>query len=1033
MRKPATVFSFLLVMMAILAVGYVTLPFVLAWGVRTYLADIGFADADLRIQRIGLASADVVDFTLGPGTKIGAERIRLEYSLGRLAGGVLDGLRVDGGRFKLGVGAAGLDLGPLDSIFAGDEIKASSSPAGVRLIGPLKITDARLMVATPLGEVAVALSGEALLTDALGTTINGAFAVAHPSASVEGRLSAVFDVTSNLSLDIKIANATSRADVAFTAMIGDVDVQGRWPDTLTGHAQVTANGVRVNDVPLGSVDLQARINGLAADTYVLVGGDGTGVLASLNAHTLDVSDPRAPLTIRGELASDGLRGPLYNDAGVDVVGALTFMLQGARTDLQGLAKNLDSGVLRADGPVIGFFAADLLQVDVPADDVSVTVDGRVTLDAGVQGWRLDAASSINVDLVQGGQRLKATLDGREGTALVSGGVGTDAPLLLASAFEASLLGVLSAPLALSGDAGGAVWVGTAEGIQFEDMALRFNPMAFKLDALDIVVDDFGARLKGPLSALSIRLSTDTLISGVLAGVEVNGGRVAGDARLNMDASGVRLMADGCMELAAASLRIGDIAVRPGPATLCAGSGGVPIIEAVRADGAVTTFRMGAALQSVEATIDGISTVALDIRLPRIEGAGTYDLLAGEWTGGGTFVGGVANFAESGFVVSGVDGSLQADGKATGVGVAFTLDTVDIADMRQPTRVAPMVLRGQGGLADDAATFDGTLTLGGGPMVKMVANHELTTGIGKIEAMLAHWNLAAAPGLTRLFPPLAGHFVDIIGDVDIAANAAWGPDQLTTSATIALAGVGFGSEPAEVAGIEGAFTLSDLVNLKTDGVQTLKIGFLDPGLPLLNGTVRFSLPGDQTVQLDEAYWPLTGGVLRIRDFSVPFDGAPTKVVAEVEGLDLAELAKHIDIDGLSAEGRLTGRIPVRFTPEGLVIDDARLRATEGGAIRYQSSIAVETLEASGQGAEILAQALEDFRFRVLEISMNGPLTGQIVAGAEIKGANPALYDGKAVELNVRLEGALRELLQSASVMNDLPDAIRDRVQGPSGVQ
>ena len=66
-------------------------------------------------------------------------------------------------------------------------------------------------------------------------------------------------------------------------------------------------------------------------------------------------------------------------------------------------------------------------------------------------------------------------------------------------------------------------------------------------------------------------------------------------------------------------------------------------------------------------------------------------------------------------------------------------------------------------------------------------------------------------------------------------------------------------------------------------------------------------------------------------------------------------------------------------------------------------------------------------------MNGPLTGQIVAGAEIKGSNPTLYDGKAIELNVRLEGALRELLQSASVMKDLPDAIRDRVQGPSGAQ
>jgi hypothetical protein len=48
-----------------------------------------------------------------------------------------------------------------------------------------------------------------------------------------------------------------------------------------------------------------------------VGGAETGVVASLNAHTLDALDSAIPLTIRGELASDGLRGPLHNSGGVD--------------------------------------------------------------------------------------------------------------------------------------------------------------------------------------------------------------------------------------------------------------------------------------------------------------------------------------------------------------------------------------------------------------------------------------------------------------------------------------------------------------------------------------------------------------------------------------------------------------------------------------------------------------------------------------------------------------------------------------------
>ncbi len=83
------------------------------------------------------------------------------------------------------------------------------------------------------------------------------------------------------------------------------------------------------------------------------------------------------------------------------------------------------------------------------------------------------------------------------------------------------------------------------------------------------------------------------------------------------------------------------------------------------------------------------------------------------------------------------------------------------------------------------------------------------------------------------------------------------------------------------------------------------------------------------------------------------------------------------------------------------------------------------------ADLLARALADFRYSDLQISLDGPLSGDITAKAQLNGANPALYDGKRIELNVTLQGALRDLLQSASVVQDLPETIRGRVQGSSG--
>jgi hypothetical protein len=76
---------------------------------------------------------------------------------------------------------------------------------------------------------------------------------------------------------------------------------------------------------------------------------------------------------------------------------------------------------------------------------------------------------------------------------------------------------------------------------------------------------------------------------------------------------------------------------------------------------------------------------------------------------------------------------------------------------------------------------------------------------------------------------------------------------------------------------------------------------------------------------------------------------------------------------------------------------------------------------------------NFRFDDLDIRLDGPLDGEILAKAQINGSNPDLYDGKRIELNVSLQGALREFLQSANVIRNIPETIRYRVQGPTGNQ
>ncbi|MDA0997280.1 MAG: YdbH domain-containing protein, partial [Proteobacteria bacterium] len=109
----------------------------------------------------------------------------------------------------------------------------------------------------------------------------------------------------------------------------------------------------------------------------------------------------------------------------------------------------------------------------------------------------------------------------------------------------------------------------------------------------------------------------------------------------------------------------------------------------------------------------------------------------------------------------------------------------------------------------------------------------------------------------------------------------------------------------------------------------------------------------------------------------------------------------------------------------------IEAIGGGVIRYRGDAAVASLTAAGGSGELLAKALANFQYSQLKLTFGGPLGGQMTAKAEIKGANPELYGGKKIELNVDLQGDLRDLLQSASVLRDLPAPIRERIERRAG--
>lgn len=1023
---------FIAIVGAVTATAYLALPWMVGWLARDYLADRGFPDASLTVESVGLTEAVIDRIDFGGDSNIRARKLSVAYSPGRLSQGIIDGLTVAQPELPLSVGVAGIDLGKLQPFFEDRTSDTENTAGGVRLIGPVTVTAGLLNVATPLGDVVAAIEGVVLLTDGIGTDANFEFALQHPKAQVGGRLHAILDSSEQLQLTLDIQNASSDARVAFEEMAGAVNIRGQIAGALEGGGSLTLQDVHIDGIQLGNVDLVGQINGKAARGEFLMGGTGTGLSMQVRAETEDVFDPATKLHLYGEAATDGLKGPYKLPIDIDVVGAMEFDLTGSRRDLQALPGQIATGAVRAMDGISGVLDLTHLGLAAP-NGVDATLDGKLQLAVDRQGWRMRPVSGLHFDLglPSGGteRRFELSLGNIADVPFVAGGPTAADPLRLGAVFD----GVFNDWFPFSGDAGGTVWPATTDGVVFEDLALRFDPWQMRLGGLEVVAEQIGVRLSGPFRQLDMDVSAEARFSGrPAAGILINGGQVSLAGNIGYGDDGIRIYPDGCMELRASDMDIQGTQLRPGPVAVCPRADGGPVLHAVVGDAGLKRIDLAAVLKSTEIALEGAGPYPLSGTLPRFDGTASLDAERGTWWAKLASMGGDIRAEGPDIALADVRAEISLEGRESLLGARIDLTSAVLADKQRPLRMQPLSIKGKGTYQPSALAFDGSAGFTQGPSVNIDARYRVPDRRGALQLRLPVWNFKTDGVQPQtLLPALKGVIAEVSGGFGAEARVGWTGARMSSTAKLHFNDVAFGTSPAEVAGVSGDIVFSDLVTLKTDASQTLKVGLLDAGLPLRNGVIVFDLPGNDSLHIDSASWPVVGGTLDIKELSIPFDRPPDVFVANLKGLDASALARSMDIDGLEADGTLAGSIPIRINEDGPVIDDARIWSNRRGVLRFRSKVALESLKQSGEMAELLSRALADFRYTELQVSMDGPLSGEITAKAKLSGANPALYDGRRIELNVSLQGALRDLLQSASLIQDLPGNFLDSVQRPSG--
>jgi hypothetical protein len=193
----------------------------------------------------------------------------------------------------------------------------------------------------------------------------------------------------------------------------------------------------------------------------------------------------------------------------------------------------------------------------------------------------------------------------------------------------------------------------------------------------------------------------------------------------------------------------------------------------------------------------------------------------------------------------------------------------------------------------------------------------------------------------------------------------------------------------------------------------------------DGPLRLTV---EAVHMVTDYGPLgpIDGRITLDRLSPPRTAEPQ--LLRLEGMNLAPLVAGLEIAALGAEGTIDADLRFSFLEDGrLYIDDTVVTARGPGVLRYRDDQPPDVLAGQGQGVDLLFTALADFRYESLRAKLVGYLADEMTVELQLRGANPELYEGYPIELNVNLEAPILPLALAGRDVMGLPEAVRRAIE------